>query len=69
MTNTRKLKALMVEHGFTQSDLATCLGISEQSLNRKINNKREFKASEISNLIVLLSIDDVKSIFFDTKVS
>lgn len=69
MTNTRKLKALMVEHGFTQSELAMCLGISTHSLNRKINNKCEFKASEISNLIVLLLIDDVNTIFFDTKVS
>lgn len=69
MTNTRKLKALMVEHGFTQNDLAKRLGISEQSFNYKINNKREFKASEISILIPLLSVTNVKEIFFDEKVS
>lgn len=33
MTNTLKLKALMVEKGFTQEQLAKKLGISEQSLN------------------------------------
>lgn len=64
MTNTLKLKALMVEKGFTQEQLAKKLGISEQSLNYKINNKREFKASEIQALTKILDVQDVDSIFF-----
>lgn len=69
MTNTLKLKALMVEKGFTQEQLAKRLGISEQSLNYKINNKREFKASEITVMIDLLKITNVSEIFFNQKVS
>ena len=66
MTNTSKLKAIMVERGFTQADLAKLLNISEQTLNYKINNKREFKASEIQALIQILQIpsDQVDAIFF-----
>lgn len=69
MTNTLKLKSIMVEKGFTQAELAKALNISEQSLNYKINNKREFKASEITMLIKLLSITNVSEIFFAVKVS
>ena len=50
MTDTLKLKALIVEHGYTQKDVAKMLGLSAQSLNKKIHNKTEFKASEISLL-------------------
>lgn len=69
MTNSLKLKALMIENGFTQEQLAKKLGISEQSMNYKINNKREFKASEITTLISLLKITDVGAVFFSQKVS
>lgn len=68
MTNTLKLKALMVEKGFTQEQLAKKLGISEQSLNYKINNKREFKASEIQALTKILDVQNVDSIFFACDV-
>lgn len=69
MTNTLKLKALIVERGFTQEEVAKRLNISFQSMNAKINNKREFKASEITILIDLLKITDVRSIFFNREVS
>lgn len=69
MTNTLKLKALIMERGFTQEEVAKHLGISVQSLNAKINNKREFKASEITIMIDLLKITDVSAIFFNQKVS
>lgn len=66
MTNTLKLKAIMVERGLTQADLAKALNISEQTMNYKINNRREFKASEIQTLIKILQIpsDQVDGIFF-----
>lgn len=63
MPNTLKLRALMLEKGYTQGQLAKLLGISEQSMNYKINNKREFKAKEIKAIIELLGINDVKEIF------
>lgn len=66
MTNTPKLKAIMVEREYTQADLAKLLNMSEQTLNYKINNKREFKASEIQALIQILQIptEQVDVIFF-----
>ena len=66
MTNTKKLRALILERGFIQEQVAAHLGITTASLNYKINNKREFKASEIHALIELLEIkdEDVNGIFF-----
>lgn len=66
MTSTLKLKALMLKQGFTQEDVAMRLGISAQSLNAKINNKREFKASEIQALMKILGIplQETYEIFF-----
>lgn len=66
MTNTKKLRALILERGFIQEQIAAHLGITTASLNYKINNKREFKASEIHALIELLEIkdEDVNGIFF-----
>lgn len=70
MTNTKKLRALILERGFIQEQVAARLGITTASLNYKINNKREFKASEIHALIELLEIkdEDVNGIFFALDV-
>ncbi len=67
MTNTLKLRALLIENNLTNEDIAKKLGISKQSFSMKINNKREFKASEINKLSLLLNLSnsaDVISIFF-----
>lgn len=66
MTNTKKLRALILERDLTQEQVAVHLGITPASLNYKINNKREFKASEIKALVDLLNIpgEDVSVIFF-----
>ncbi|MCE5342637.1 MAG: helix-turn-helix domain-containing protein [Eubacteriales bacterium] len=69
MTNTLKLRALMLEKGFTQGQLAKTLGISEQAMNQKINNKREFKASEIATLLEVLSVENIGEVFFNPEVS
>lgn len=70
MTNSKKLRALILERGFIQEQVAAHLGITTASLNYKINNKREFKASEIHALIELLEIkdEDVNGIFFALDV-
>ena len=70
MTNTKKLRALILERGLTQEQVAANLGITPASLNYKINNKREFKASEIKALVELLNIPDggVTMIFFTPDV-
>ncbi len=71
MTNTLKLRALLVENNLTNEDIAKKLGISKQSFSMKINNKREFKASEINKLSALLNLSnscDIITIFFANRV-
>lgn len=68
MTNTLKLKALLIETGYTQEKLALKLGISVYSLHRKINNKAEFKVSEIQKISNLLGITDKDKYFFCNSV-
>ncbi len=63
-TNTKKLRAKLTEMGFTQSQIAEKLGISYQSLCYKINNKIEFKASEIQKLCEILEIKNKDEYFF-----
>ena len=57
----------MVLNGDTNKDLAELLGISEQSVSGKINEKgTEFKQGEIAKIKdhYNLSPEQVKSIFF-----
>ena len=56
MTATNKLKAKMVEAGITQAELAKILGISYQAMNYKLNNRSEFKVSEIEAVASALKI-------------
>lgn len=64
MTATKKLKSKMVEAGITQAELAKILGISAQSMNYKINNKSEFKVSEIEAVADALKIGNKDEYFF-----
>lgn len=48
MTNAEMLRKKMEESGVSYTFLADKLGISRQGLYNKIDNKSEFKASEIS---------------------
>lgn len=68
MTNTLRLKAAIIESGYTQEQIAKMLGISNTTFNYKINNKREFKASEIQQLVKILNLQDVNGIFFTPDV-
>lgn len=70
MTNSAKLKGKMVESGLNQTRIAEQLGMTIASFNYKVNNKTEFKASEIKKLseILHLTNDDVNAIFFADKV-
>ena len=66
MTNTNELRAAITRKGMTQEQVADILKISVPTMNYKVNNKREFKATEIKALIDLLDIpeDKVNMIFF-----
>lgn len=66
MTNTAKLKAKIVEKGMVQEELAKALGVTNATFNYKVNNKTEFKASEIKKLSKFLSltVEETSNIFF-----
>lgn len=68
--NYSKLSGKINEKFTTRNNFANALGISENSLSLKLNNKRLFKQSEISKSISLLGIstDEVHSYFFDSNV-
>lgn len=69
MTNTKKLKARLVEKGMSQTEAAKAIGISYQSFNNKLRNALEFKASEIEKLCDILDISDKDAYFFCNHIS
>lgn len=70
MINTSKLKAKIVENGLLQEQVAMQLGMTSATFNYKLNNKTEFKGSEIKMLIVILHLtaDELMAIFFADDV-
>lgn len=70
MTDTKKLKAILILKGLTLSDLSKAIGISKQSLSMKINNVRDFKAKEIKAISDYLELDSEQTngIFFKHDV-
>lgn len=62
--NTNLLRGKMAEYGVTQSVLASIIGISENSLSRKMLGKREFRLSEVVKICNALKIENPKDIFF-----
>lgn len=61
-----KLLGRMKERGYTQLSLAQNMGISECSLNLKLNNKRSFKQDEIVTAGKILGIEscEIPEYFF-----
>lgn len=70
MTETNKLKALIMKNGFTQESIAKAIGVTVATFNYKLHNKVEFKASEIKKLsrLLYLSALEVDEIFFAENV-
>ena len=70
MLSSAKLKGKIVESGLNQTWIAEQLGMTLATFNYKVNNKTEFKASEIKKLaeILHLTADEVKELFFADKV-
>jgi len=66
VVDSNKLKAVLIENGFTQEAMANKLDIATFTLNEKINNKREFTASEMRGIKreCFLSNDRFMVIFF-----
>jgi plasmid maintenance system antidote protein VapI len=62
MTNTQELEHKILSANVSKRELAKRLEISETSLYQKLNNKREFKASEISKLQVALGLSVAETV-------
>lgn len=56
MTDTKKLRELIKESGYTYKFLASQVGITRESLYLKIEGKNEFTASQIKALAELLKL-------------
>lgn len=65
MTDTNKLKAKIIEKGFTISSFAKRLKTSKPTLSQKINNKIKFSQFDIKKISeeLQLSGDEIKEIF------
>lgn len=66
MTDTLAFKAYLIHRGYTVKSLADALGIATCSLSYKMNNKREFKPSEIVAIKKILNMtsEERDAIFF-----
>lgn len=63
--NGNLLKAKIVEKGYTQQKLAKEVGMSGNSMNRKVAGKREFTLSEVVAICDVLEIRNPVEIFFE----
>jgi hypothetical protein len=70
MTDTNALRSAIADSGLKYKALAEIMGLSPYALQMKIDNKTEFKASEIDTLANALGMDMQQrdSIFFAEKV-
>lgn len=63
MVNTDKIIGLIAEHHYTRDEIAKKLGISSQTLRRKLANG-VFDSDEMEKLISILHIEKPCEIFF-----
>lgn len=71
MTNTELLVKWIDKSGYKRSYIAKQLGLSTHGLQLKVENRNEFKASEIDALCKLLKISTLKEkerVFFAREV-
>ena len=67
MTNTALLKSLLKKSGFKLEHIANRMGITRQTLSRKVNNSAPFNQYEIASLCKLLGLEkweEIETIFF-----
>lgn len=65
-----KLKGRTKEAGFRQEDIGMAIGLSSATYSLKLNNKGEFKQSEIEAICEVLSIppEEIPVYFFKPEV-
>lgn len=63
------LRKLIKESSLSVSEIAKKTGISEQTLNKTLNNDRDFYISEIYKIVNILQIDQkqIDRAFFSTS--
>ena len=68
--NYSKIKAKIKELGLTQYDFAKQIGITEQTLILRFNNKRPFRQDEIQKTMYLFNepLENIHIYFFTKKV-
>ena len=66
MTNTQLLREKMEQSGYKLRFIASQVGLTYQGFLNKLNNRKEFKASEIKALSDLLKLTEAErtAIFF-----
>lgn len=66
MTNGKLLKEIAKARQITIQELANALGLTRQGLSKKIENRSEFRVSEVAKLsdILGLSEQEKQQIFF-----
>lgn len=71
MINVNKIKARMVEIGYTQERLANEMGVDTSTINRKINYSDGSKLTvlEAYRLAEILSIENPTDYFFTSKLA
>lgn len=60
-----KIQKLMETYALSFGELATYLGVSKQTLTRKLKGTTDWTYSEIMLLCQLFHIDDPQSFFFE----
>ncbi len=71
MTDSQAIRNLIRSKGLKLKFVADSLGLSYYAFQQKIDNRREFKTSEITSLCELLDIktlSEKEKIFFAKKV-
>ncbi len=68
MVDTLKIKALVVERGMTQTEVAKKLGMSNKVWYDRMS-KKKFDSEEMYNLIHILDIKNPTEIFFADNVT
>lgn len=66
--NANLIRGKIVEAGLTQGELALKIGISSNSLSRKLTGKREFRLDEVCKICEALNIDNPAPYFFATNI-
>ena len=63
--NMNLLKGAIASNGITQKELAKNIGMSNNSLSRKIQGQREFTLGEVVSICKALNISEPADIFFN----